>query len=519
MAQNDNDKRKLFTSTNCTISETINALGFGSYQILLSFCLGIVLLSCAVEVFLFIMLPPLLNCYWGESDGESGKYSTSILVVTIMMKCVAPVWGYISDYFGRKPALIISVLLQLLLIIVIINTQGKSLVLIFKLIYSCCLSALPIIYVLLAEYCPSTSRGQSIMFLQIYWFGGEILTILISWTFIKDVDGWKGIAMIGIPLLSVFGVMCYWIPESLLFLSKSEKEQKVGSQIKDVARLNGTNGVLNQIQITNVLTTDGTLKDPCLEFFRLILSPETCYTCLIIWSLWFLNGIAYYGIIFSGLAILRGLDSCYTKTNDDINIFADELESCHVLVTSGYEHVIVNTVAEFPAILIGAIMIDVLGRKRTFITCTGTFSACLIPLIIRHCEINQTWTSILLFITRGAAMIWFTTNIVFTLENYSTKVRCTGLGTGYCFMQLGAILAVSIRKYVMAYSLSLSIFVYFAIGSFGLIFGIYLPSDTATKDLGHIGEVIAERVEAISIEYIPSKSIEIRRKRIERKKS
>ena len=434
------------------------------------------------------------------------------------MKCAAPVWGYISDYFGRKPAIIGSVLFQLVLIIGIINTESQSLVLICRLLYICCLSALPLCYVLLAEYCPSTSRGQSIMFLQIYWFGGEILTILISWTFIKDVDGWRSIVMIAIPILSVFAATCYWLPESLLFLSKSGKEEKVGSQIKSVANLNGTSGVLDQIQITNVLTTNETLKDPCLEFLRFILSPGSFYTSLVIWSLWFLNGIAYYGLIFSGLAILRGLDSCYTKTNEDTDLFEDEMEPCHILVTSGYEHVIVNTVAEFPAILIGAIMIDVLGRKRTYITCIGIFSVCLIPLIIRHCEINQTWTSILLFVARGAAMIWFTTNIVFTLENYSTKVRCTGLCTGYCFMQLGAILAVAIRKYIMAYSLSVSIFVYFAIGTFGLIFAIYLPCDTATEDLSYIGGEIVEREEPISIEYIPTKSIEIRRKIVGRKK-
>ena len=519
MSQNKDEERKKFTSIHYTVSEAIDALGYGSYQLLLSVWLGMILCPCAIQNYFVIILPYQLNCFL------EGLNETSVFVVIILMRCSAPMWGYFADRYGRKPPIVITVLVQLLLTLFTINVQDITLFRIFQVLFACFQSTLPIFFALLVEYSPTTSRVQSVMFLQICWFVGQISVMLCSWLmndgfFILDRDVNRNIVMaICIPSLSIFMLTCYWFPDSALFLSKAGKEREVGSQMSIVAKLNGKKDVLDQIQITNVLRNDENLKDPCFEFFSLALGKDNFYTSVVNWSLWFLNGIAYYGITGSTLAIVKGSDSCYVDTIETFSVFAEDLEPCGAIKSSDYIYVLLSALAEFPAILIGAILIDAIGRKGIYITCTCAYTVCLAPLIISYCEINQTWITVLLFVARGATMIWFMTNIVFTLEQYATKIRCTGIGTGYGFMSLGSLISFLITHYVTSYSITLTCFVYFSIGVFGLLFSIHMPSLETVRDLSSIGEVTIGEAEAISIEYIPSNAIEIRRKNVGRKRS
>ena len=251
-----------------------------------------VLCSCAIENYFILILPYQLNCYLEELN------ETSVFVVKILMNCSAPMWGYFADRYGRKPPIVITVLVQLLLILFTINVQDRTLFRIFQLLLACFQSALPIFFALLVEYSPSTSRVQSVMFLQIFCFVGQITVIICSWLtndglFMLDKNMNSNIMMATcIPLLSIFILTCYWFPDSALFLSKAGKEGVVGAQMSCIAKLNGKKEVLDQIQITNVLRNDENFKDPCFEFFSLTLGKENFYTTVVTWSLWFLNGIA-----------------------------------------------------------------------------------------------------------------------------------------------------------------------------------------------------------------------------------
>ena len=506
--------RKQFTSIYYTVSEAIDALGYGSYQLLISVWLGIVMCSFTIENCLVLELPFQLACYWEGLNHASG------LIVISLMKCTSPLWGYAADCYGRKPPIIISVLVQLLLITFIVNVSiGTTLFMMFQLLIASFQEALLIMFALLVEYSPSTSRVQSVMFSEIFCFVGRIAAILYSYLMGGYINAGRNMLLVSaIPLLSIFILTCYWFPDSALFLSKNGKEEAVGGQINSIAKLNVKKDVLNRIQITNVIRTDEKRKDPCFEFFRLALGHGHFYTTFVTWSLWFLNGIAYNGITFATPTIVKGSESCYTDKIETFGVLGEENGPCDLVDSSDFQDIALNTAAEFPAILIGAILIDVFGRRGTIVSCTSLYLVCLAPIIISYCEISQTAITIFLFIARGAAMIWFMTNLVFTLEQYSTKTRCTGLGIGYCFMQLGSVISILIRNYVISYSITLSVFVFFSIGVFGFLLAIYMPAFEITKDLSSIGEVTIEESEAISIEYIPSKSIEIRRKNVGRKR-
>ena len=521
MSENLRDKGNQSVFINCTLSEAIDAFGFGSYQLLLAVCLGITIFSFAVEITSLIIIQPLLECGWEVSEVQNGYILTNIATI-MAIALAAPVWGYASDRFGRRPVIMISVFVQIILIISITLVPDNVWFLMLRIFFGCSLASFPIFYVLLAEYNPSTSRGQSAMFLQIFWIGGGILTMLLSWSIVKVPWSWRLVAMVGVSPLILFIALSYWLPESVLYLSKMGKEDELGYQINSVASFNGKLDILDQMEINNILTDEDNEHDPCLELFQLILGPDNLCNSLIIWSLWFLNGIAYYGAIFATPAINDWLSSCYNHQEDEItmlHIETVESELCSLIDSKEYEHFVWNSLAEFPAIIIGAFAIDFLGRRKTYLICTGIYAVSLSPLIIRHCLMDTTSPFVFLFIARGAGMAWFSNNIVFSLENYSTKTRCTGLGIGFFIMQLGAVFALSIKSFLIPYSVTIFIFVYFVASVLGFLLGMYLPKETTRADLSYVGEVMMDEIEPILIHNGQSDSIEIERKLQPRKAS
>ena len=96
---------------NCTLSEAIDAFGFGSYQIVLVLCLGITLFSCAIESIALIIIRPLLECGWEISLVQDGKILPFLATIT-MIVLAAPLLGYLSDRYGRKLIFTISVSIQ-----------------------------------------------------------------------------------------------------------------------------------------------------------------------------------------------------------------------------------------------------------------------------------------------------------------------------------------------------------------------------------------------------------------------
>ena len=113
----------------------------------------------------------------------------------------------------------------------------------------------------------------------------------------------------------------------------------------------------------------------------------------------------------------------------------------------------------------------------------------------------------------------FGNNIVFSLESYSTKTRCTGLGIGLSFMLLGGVVSYFIQQYLKPYSVAIIIFVYFSTSVMGFLLVMYLPTEEIKSDLGYVGEVMVEKKELLSIHHGPEELTEIEKKLLQRKHS
>ena len=88
-----------------TVTQAINSIGFGRFQIVLSFVVGLCWMADSMEMMILSILPLALHCEWGINQYRQAFLTT---IVFIGMMVSSTFWGKISDRFGRKQALIVS---------------------------------------------------------------------------------------------------------------------------------------------------------------------------------------------------------------------------------------------------------------------------------------------------------------------------------------------------------------------------------------------------------------------------
>ena len=505
-----------------TLSEAIDALGFGAFQLLLTLSLGIAMLSDSMEVMALVVLGPALECTWGISKTDVALITTCVFLGVAIG---SPLWGYISDKIGRKNTLIVSCTLLLVFGISTVFAPTLKWFLALRFFVGICLSCFPVCYVLLAEYVPSKMRGRATTLMQFVWAFGGIILLLFAWGMMTTPESWKELLLVCVVPIVIFLGAGYWLPESLLYLFKKGHEEKARNLLKSVAFMNGKVNGFEQMRIVNTVSnnevssgSEGSLCKVLKEIY-VIVQPDKILLTIKLWSMWFLNGIAYYGIILSTTTILRALDECDKNIPVQVEISSaynvtfnygtvggnkeqtpislenssnDTLKTCKLLTPDEYHRLILETVAEFPAVLITAYALDVIGRKNTYLVSTGIFVLSITPLCIKPCEMTKSWATFLLFCARGCTVAWNTTDFVYTPENYPTKVRATALGICSCLMRFGVMITPFIGQVLMSNSVTLGTLIYILAGAITFLLSISLPSETTVADLSTIGESVLE---------------------------
>ena len=107
-----------------TVTQAVNSIGFGKFQIVLSFIVGLCWMADSMEMMILSILPLALQCEWGINNYKQALLTTVVfigiqshpLLVSLIhslslfpgMMISSTFWGKLSDRFGRKRALIIS---------------------------------------------------------------------------------------------------------------------------------------------------------------------------------------------------------------------------------------------------------------------------------------------------------------------------------------------------------------------------------------------------------------------------
>ena len=476
------DERKNPISTlcpkKCTISEVIDEIGYGKFHVQLSLVAGLAFLADAMEMMILSVIAPSLECStWNVTSSQVASLTTFVFAA---MMITSPFWGWISDAYGRRRSLLISSIILFLFGILTAFSPTFTWLIVLRFMCGCCISCVPQCVTILIEYLPSSVRGKANILMAMIWAFGGSFTILIAWVCIPNwLYGWRLlIALCTTPVLVFLGVS-FWMPESILFLSKIGKQEEAKLILKSIANTNKKQNILeaNEIIFNQTGENLNLNKDKdTLSVMNHLFGHGKKKLTFLIWGMCIITAFNYYGVVLFTTEIMA-------EDKEIISNLTSTSLGCHVLEPNDYFNLFWTSLAEFPATIISLWIMDIIGRKKTFVINSAIYSIAVCLILTSGQYLDATGITVLLFLARGSQVSYFWTVYVYVPEAYPTEVRSIGFGLGSAFMRVGGMVTPYFAQVLLRHSKHLALSVYVMMGILGCILPMFLPTETMGLNL------------------------------------
>ncbi|KAK2574408.1 Synaptic vesicle 2-related protein [Acropora cervicornis] len=415
----EHDSNNGSTEETFTLSEAVEAIGMGKYQILLILMAGFINMCDSLELLLLSILAPTIHCLWHLSSWEEALITT---IVFVGMAAGCPLWGWLSDNFGRK------------------STRRAAACMFFKSEWAQLktrntvnLDSNYAEFISVNSFDLNKSHSDKMIVISASWLGyfGFLSSFSPHYLWIVALRCLVGVGIGGIPTMYTllieflpihvrsYIILCLaWLPESPRYLVAVGEREKGLAELSRMARINKAKFPQGILKTETENVERGS--------FLVLFNAEYAVTTLLIWLSFFTCGFLYY-------------ESLSVSTPDC---------GCKLLTTEDYISLLWTTFAEFPGIFVTMLFLERLGRKRTlageFLLIAGIF--CLMFICT-----DRNILLLLIFMARGLSLGVFQGFFVYTPEVYPTVVRSIGLGCGSAMARIGAMVTPYIAQ-VRAYS-------------------------------------------------------------------
>lgn len=491
------------------VSEAIDLIGFGKFQLLLGMSVGLAYVADAAEMLLLSILGPALRCGpWKITDYQEASLTT---VVFIGMFLGSPIFGIMADKLGRKPTLISATVCLMYFGFLTACSPTFHWVLFLRFLVGFLIGSVPQACTLFIEYQPSKFRAKGTLILAIFWGMGGVFIAVTAWIVMPAAGGgWR--VLVGLSLLPLVGFILSspWCPESPLYLASAGKESKVYTQINRVAWANGQREFFDTHELSLGESLSATKNRG--NFLDLLTSGRLKVT-LMVWVMWFCSAATYYGSVLLGTSMLvssnhfcggggqlpkpatatlasssKAVDNDVTMTSQ--NNISDEaycsVNNCIGLSESDYVELIWTTFAEFPGCILAISTIDRFGRKNTMVMLYALYTVAVTALA--GCSAGGKGLLLTaLFAARGASSAVFQVIFLYTPEIYPTNLRAVAMGAGSSVARIGAMLTPFLAQVMIRQSLKLTVGVYAGLGVLAGVMAWLLPMETKGVDLSETG--------------------------------
>ncbi|XP_029940305.1 synaptic vesicle 2-related protein-like [Salarias fasciatus] len=453
------------TEETFTVDDALEAFGFGRFQFKMCLLTGLSLAADAMELMLLSVLGPQLHCEW-----RLHSYQVALItsVVFIGMGIGSPFWGYISDNYGRRVGLVMSMCWIFYFSLLTAFSPVYSWLLILRGIVGFGLGGIHQSMTLLSEFLPVKWRGTCVLLAGLFWAGGAALEVLLALLTMPTL-GWRWLVALSTIPIAIFLCLCFWMPESPRFDVVMTRREKAIATLMSIAKDNKK--TLPQGKLV--------VHEQCSHGrFRDLFTPQYRKTTLLLWLIGFTDVFCYYGIILMTTELFKAEDLCRASLGADTE-WCCSLE-CKYLASADYENLLWTTLAELPGILCISVFTDYMGRKKTLALCFFMFSLCILPLFA--C-IGRTAVTIFVFIARAFITAGFQTVFVYASEVYPTEVRSLAMGTWNAMGRVGGFVTPFIAQVLLRTSLHLTLAVYCGCSLLAAFACLFLPTETAGKRL------------------------------------
>ncbi|XP_074642627.1 synaptic vesicle 2-related protein-like isoform X2 [Tubulanus polymorphus] len=456
-----------------TVEQCVDQLGFGMFQVKLSFLTGLAWMADAMEMMILSILSPALHCDWGIPSWQQA-FTTTIVFCGMMLS--SSIWGSICDKYGRRAALLLSSLFTFYFGILSAVSPTFVWLLVLRGLVGFGVGGAPQAVTLYAEFLPTAIRAKAVVMIEIFWALGAVFETLLALLVMPHL-GWRYLlGLSAIPLL-IFAAFCVWLPESARFDIARGHPEKALATLERIAKENGKpmpqgRLIYNIPKVTEENVKRGQLKD--------LFSIDLRKTTIILWVIWLACAFSYYGIVLMTTELFETGDKCHGGTGDSGKVELACLLDCKMLSTKDYTDLLWTSVAEFPGLFITAAVIEKLGRKKTM---AGEFVVFSFFVFLLNLCTNRPLLTFFIFVARAFISGAFQAAYVYTPEVYPTTMRALGLGTCSGMARIGAIVTPFVAQVMLTSSPSLAVSTYGAIALIAAIAAMLLPIETQGKEM------------------------------------
>lgn len=423
-----------------TLDEALAVVGFGRFQVMVLCYAGLGSIAEAMEVMILSFVGPAVKSEWGLSSGQESLITT---VVFAGMLVGAYSWGIISDNYGRRKGLVSVAVVTTISAFLSTFSPNYVTLIILRMFVGVGLGGGPVYSSWFLEFVPAPKRGTWMVIFSTFWSIGTILEASLAWIIMPKL-GWRWLlALSSIPAFAALIFYSFAI-ESPRYLYMKGKMNEVHNILRKMATVNRTelpSGLLVSDKVLDLdeefssvehtrLLSSGSYK---VAFFEagfssvvMLFSSRLLKTTLLLWVVYFGNAFAYYGIILLTSEISSGQSDCgltslNSKNSDD----------------AAYRDVFITSFAELPGLVLSAIIVDYVGRKRSMALMYFLSFIFLLPLVKHQ---NEFLTTGLLFGARMCVIGTFTVAGIYCPEIYPTAVRTTGYGVASAIGRIGGMI-------------------------------------------------------------------------------
>ncbi|KAK2819139.1 hypothetical protein Q5P01_024700 [Channa striata] len=453
------------TEETFTVDEALEAIGFGLFQWKISLLTGLSWIGDAMEMMILSILSPQLHCEWML---PSYKVALITSVVFVGMGVSSPVWGNVSDKYGRKVGLIICMCWSLYYGLLSAFSPVYGWLLALRGLVGFGIGGAPQSVTLYSEFLPAKTRGICIMMIAAFWAIGAVFEVLLA-LLIMPTLGWRWLLGFSTIPMAIFVCFCFWLPESPRFDVLTGDLEKAVATLTRIAKENGKAMPKGRL-IAYLQNNRGRIKD--------LFSHQYCRTTLLLWFIWFANAFSYYGIVLLTTEMFQAGDDCGATQQAKIEPSC-RLE-CKYLTPADYKDLLWTTLAEFPGLLVILLAVEYIGRKKSMALCFFMFSLFILPL---YACIGRVALTIFIFLARAFISGGYQVVFVYTPEVFPTENRALAMGTCSAMAKVGALITPFVAQVMLRESVYLTLSVYCGCSLLAGIASLFLPIETLGRGL------------------------------------
>ncbi|EKZ97228.1 major facilitator superfamily protein [Cupriavidus sp. HMR-1] len=400
----------------------IRLAGVGKFQYRLFVIFGLVWLADAMQVLSIGFSAPSIARTFGITMPQALQTGTLFFVGMLVG---AIVFGRLADRIGRRPVLMIAIVIDALSGIASAFAPELSWLLVLRFLTGVGVGGtLPVDYTMMAEFLPSDRRGRWLVLLESFWAIGTICLAVLALVALSHGDqAWRVIFLVtGIPAL-IGVVLRFYIPESPMYLNRSGRSDEARKVLERVAKANGRN-----------------VEIPALQ--SEVVAPKSVFTLFsgtfrrrsfALFAAWALISIAYYGV-FVYLPIKLGAEG-----------FA---------FMRGQVFLVVLAIVQLPGFALSAYGVERWGRKPTLI---GFLLLSAVGCMLYSLGTSPTVVVGSTLLMSFALLGTWGALYAFTPEVYPTDLRATGMGAAGAVARFGGLFAPAIIAPVMTTHFTLAL--------------------------------------------------------------